>query len=187
MVLPTLTETTTTNGKLHEFVWYDSSPTYELRPLPKSSYAPPWENVVTVIHRCASTYQILFHEHVDNANRSAKYFWKERCHCDEGTISTYLYKGEKMAPLMEERVINDAGKEVLTPNTATSNLMLAEFGRQLELVAKRLAPVYEATHSVLQHKLGGDHIRYMADDDQCSKILNVKFVQLRTRPARLHL
>ena len=56
----------TARSKLHEFVWYDSPPTYELRPLPKSSYAPDWENVVTVIHRCASTYQILFHENVDD-------------------------------------------------------------------------------------------------------------------------
>ena len=166
MVLPTLIETTTTNGQLHEFVWYDSSPTYELRPLPKSSYAPPWEDVVTVIHRCASTYQILFHENVDDTNRSNKYFWKERCHCDEGTISTYLYKGEKMAPPMEERVINDAGKEVLAPNLATSNLMQAEFGRQLEPMAKRPTPAYEITHSILQHELGGDQIRYMVDDDR---------------------
>ena len=84
--IPTLAETTITNTKLYEFVQYDSSPTYELRSLPKSSYAPSWENIVTVIHRCAGTYQILFHENVSDANRSDKYFWKERCHCDEGII-----------------------------------------------------------------------------------------------------
>ena len=92
-----------------------------------------------------------------------------------------------MAQLMEERAINDDGKDALTPTLATSNQMPAEFGRQLEPVARRPAPVYEATHSVLQHKLGGDHIRYMVDDDQCSKILNVKFLQVHTRTARLHV
>ena len=92
-----------------------------------------------------------------------------------------------MAPLMEERAINEVGKEVIMPSTATSNLMLVEFDRQLEPVAERPTPPCKITHSALQHELGDDQVRYMVDDDQCSKTLNNKIPQMPTRAARLHV
>lgn len=34
---------TVASSNLNEFVWYDSSPTYQLKALPKSKYTPLWE------------------------------------------------------------------------------------------------------------------------------------------------
>lgn len=101
---------------LHEFLWYDSSPTYRFNQIPKAKYAPKWEKVAKVIHRCAMTCNVIPEEKVNPVNRHQENFWGARCHCDEGVISIYLYAGEKTAPLMEERQTPQSGRQVIPPN-----------------------------------------------------------------------
>ena len=100
-----------------------------------SKNAPKWENVTKVVHRCASTFDTVFNEEVNDENRYNSEFWEGTCNHQEGLVSIFVYTGEKVTRPPNEKVIKSRSMKEKRMNAP----LLATFGcknRRMQCLSK---------------------------------------------------